>query len=47
MEKYRILIETVAVTAIFLLGMLFIPSAKTLFALLPGGATRSRIGVAV
>jgi len=35
MNKYRILIETVAVTAITLLGMLFIPSAKTLFALLP------------
>lgn len=35
MNKYRVLIETVAVTAITLLGMLFIPSAKTLFALLP------------
>ncbi|MBK8984730.1 MAG: CPBP family intramembrane metalloprotease [Chloroflexi bacterium] len=34
-KKYRILIETVAVTAVTLLGMLLIPSAKTFFALLP------------
>lgn len=37
MKKYRILIETVTVTAVTLLGMLLIPSAKTFFALLPIG----------
>jgi uncharacterized protein len=35
MKKYRILIETVTITAVTLLGMLLIPSAKTFFALLP------------
>jgi hypothetical protein len=31
----RILLETILVTAITLLGMWFVPAAKTLFALLP------------
>lgn len=35
MKKYQVLIETVAVTSITLLGMLLVPTAKTLFALLP------------
>lgn len=35
MKNKRVLFETIAVTAITLLGMLLIPSAKTLFALLP------------
>lgn len=35
MRKPQILAETIAVTAVTLLGMWFIPSAKTLFALLP------------
>ncbi len=35
MKKYQILLETVTVTAITLLGMLFLPAAKTLFALIP------------
>ncbi|MFO7682280.1 MAG: type II CAAX endopeptidase family protein [Chloroflexota bacterium] len=35
MKKYQILIETVTITAVTLLGMLLIPSAKTFFALLP------------
>lgn len=35
MKTNRVLFETIAITAITLLGMLLIPSAKTLFALLP------------
>ncbi|WP_129674514.1 CPBP family intramembrane glutamic endopeptidase [Candidatus Chloroploca sp. Khr17] len=35
MKIKRILFETIAITAITLLGMLLIPSAKTLFALVP------------
>ena len=35
MKNKRILFETILVTAITLLGMLLIPAAKTLFALLP------------
>lgn len=35
MKNKRILLETILVTAITLLGMWFIPAAKTLFALLP------------
>lgn len=35
MKNKRVLFETIAVTAITLLGMLLIPSAKTFFALLP------------
>jgi membrane protease YdiL (CAAX protease family) len=35
MKNKRVLFETIAVTAITLLGMLLIPTAKTLFALLP------------
>lgn len=35
MKNKRILFETILVTAITLLGMWFIPAAKTLFALLP------------
>ena len=35
MKTKRILLETILVTAITLLGMWFVPAAKTLFALLP------------
>lgn len=35
MKTKRILLETILITAITLLGMLLIPSAKTLFALIP------------
>lgn len=35
MKNNRMLYETILVTAIIIAGMLFIPSAKTLFALLP------------
>ena len=35
MKTNRILIETILVTAVTLLGMWFLPAAKTLFALLP------------
>lgn len=35
MKNKRVLFETIAITTITLLGMLFIPAAKTIFALLP------------
>lgn len=35
MKTKRILLETILITAITLLGMLLIPSAKTFFALIP------------
>jgi Na+/melibiose symporter-like transporter len=35
MKTKRILLETILVTAVTLLGMWFVPAAKTLFALIP------------
>lgn len=35
MKNYRVLYETILITVVTIAGMLFLPSAKTLFALLP------------